>query len=133
MARSATRSVALRAGFDEVFNFLSDPQNLHLWTVDFATAPPEKSGDVFKVTTPRGMLDVYVRGDRETGVIDFFFGRDGQFRSSPSRLLRDGDGVAYVFTQFEPAGAPEGLFERLVGNVEKELDILAERFGGARI
>jgi hypothetical protein len=32
--------------------------------------------------------------------------------------------VLYIFTQFEPPGAAPGLFETLVGNVRKELEIL---------
>ena len=131
MRRAATLSVSLGAPVDRVFDFISDPANLHLWTVDFATEPPSRrdGGDVYIVQTPRGPLDVFVRGDRATGVIDFHFGRDGKYRSSPSRLVPNEDGCVYVFTQFEPPDAPQGLFERLVENVKKELEILEKRFG----
>jgi hypothetical protein len=76
------------------------------------------------VQTPRGELDLFIRADQATGVIDFHFGRDGKFRWSPSRLVRTEEGVLYIFTQFEPPGAAPGLFETLVGNVRKELEIL---------
>ncbi|MGH7177133.1 MAG: hypothetical protein ACREJC_07130 [Tepidisphaeraceae bacterium] len=128
MRRAATLSVSLKAPFDEVFDFVSDAQNLHLWTVDFATSPPERRGDLFVVATPRGPLELFVRGNRESGVIDFHFGRDGQFRCSPSRLVRNEDGCVYMFTQFEPPDAPPGLFEKLVENVRKELEILENRW-----
>ena len=87
-------------------------------------APPEPRGDTFRVQTPRGELDLFIRADQATGVIDFHFGRDGKFRCSPSRLVRTEEGVLYIFTQFEPPGAAPGLFETLVGNVRKELEIL---------
>ena len=62
-------------------------------------------------------------------MIDFHFGRDGRFHTSPSRLLRNGENACvYVFTQFEPSHAPLGLFERLVQNVRKEFEILTKRF-----
>lgn len=135
MRRFATLSISLSAPAERVFDFVSDPANLHLWTVDFATEPPRRRAggdDVFIVQTPRGPLDLFVRSDRATGVVDFFFGRDGKYRSSPSRVVPiDEDGCVYLFTQVEPPDAPPGLFERLVENVQRELEILAERFGKA--
>lgn len=131
MARAVTLSVNLDAPFKQVWPFISDPRNLHLWTVDFAIAPPVlKSGDLFAVQTPRGTLELFVKADEASGVIDFHFGRNGTFRLSPSRLLRNGEnGCIFIFTQLEPPpDAPPGLFETLVENVRKELDILAQRF-----
>ena len=122
--RAETLSVAIIVPFDRAWAFLTDPTKLHLWTVDFALTPPERRGKYFRVETPRGELDLFVQADHATGVIDFYFGRDEQFRCSPSRLLRTRDGVLYVFTQFEPPGGPPGQFERLVANVRKELAIL---------
>jgi hypothetical protein len=114
----------MKVPFDRAWAFLTDATSLHLWTVDFALAPPEPRGDAFRVRTPRGELDLFIRADRDTGVIDFYFGRDGQFRCSPSRLVRTANGVLYIFTQFEPPGAAPGVFETLVENVRKELHIL---------
>ena len=122
--RAETLSVAISVPFDRAWAFLTDPTRLHLWTVDFALAPPEPRGEYFRVQTQRGDLDLFIRADHAMGVIDFHFGRDGQFRCSPSRLLRTRDGVLYIFTQFEPPGAPLGQFETLVANVRKELTIL---------
>jgi hypothetical protein len=127
--RSETLSVSIPTTFERAWDFLSGPENLHLWTVDFASERPRKVGDAYRVETPRGPLDLFVRCDRATGVIDFHFGRDGRFGCSPSRLLADGDGVVYVFTQFEPEGAPPDLFEQLVANVREELRILRELLG----
>jgi hypothetical protein len=130
MGRSQTLSVDLNAPFQSVWSFLSDPKNLHLWTVDFALSQPQlKSGDQFTVQTPRGPLDLFVRADSESGVIDFHIGVGGKFRQTPSRLLRNGENnCIYIFTQFEPPDTPPGLFEKLVDNVRKEFDILATRF-----
>jgi hypothetical protein len=129
MRRSETLSVSIPTSFDRAWEFLSDPENLHLWTVDFAIERPQRVGEHYRVETPRGPLDLFIRCERSTGVIDFYFGRDGRFGCSPSRLLAEEDGVVYVFTQFEPQGAPPGLFEQLVINVGKELQILRDRLG----
>jgi hypothetical protein len=129
MRRSETLSVSIPTSFDRAWTFLSQPENLHLWTVDFALSRPQKEGEVYKVPTPRGTLDLFVRSDRSTGVIDFYFGRNGRYGCSPSRLLVADDGVIYLFTQFEPDQAAPGLFERLVGNVRQELQLLRERLG----
>lgn len=131
MHRSETLSVTIRAPFDTAWEFISNPQNLHLWTVDFALSAPTKRGDIYRVETPRGTLDLFVKANRETGTIDFHFGRDGNFRRSPSRLVAVDGGVLYIFTQFEPENAAAGLFEQLVANVARELHILKERLESA--
>jgi hypothetical protein len=95
-----------------------------------AAAAPAR--DLYRVETPRGELELFVKSDRESGVIDFHYGKEGRFGRSPSRLIAHGDGVLYVFTQFEPDGAPPGLFERLVANVRRELQLLKERLESPR-
>ena len=75
MARAETFPF-LDAPFERVWAFISDPHTLHLWTVDFAIAPPKvKSRELFVVETPRGQLELFIRADSESGVIDFHFGR----------------------------------------------------------
>ncbi len=127
MRQSETLSVSIQTSFDKAWTFISAPENLHLWTVDFAVSSPRKTGDIYKVETPRGVIDLFVKSDRNAGTIDFYFGREGRYGCSPSRLVSNDDGVLYIFTQFEPNDAPPGLFEKLVSNVRKELRILKER------
>lgn len=127
MRRSETLSVTIQSSFDKAWAFIKNPENLHLWTVDFALSLPKKAGDIYKVETPLGVIDLFVKGDLEAGTIDFYFGRDGRYGCSPSRLIPNDDGVVYIFTQFEPKDAPQGLFDKLVSNVKKELQILKER------
>jgi len=126
--RSETLSITIETTFDKAWDFISNPENLHLWTVDFALEPPERNGDIYNVKTPRGVIDLYVKTSRVDGKIDFYFGRDRHFESSASRLLTlHGSGeIAYYFTQSEPKNAPPGLFEKLVSNVKRELEILKE-------
>jgi hypothetical protein len=124
--RSRTLSVTIDVPFEHAWEFISDPGNLHLWTVDFALSPPHRKGDVWAVDTPRGELDLFVECDRRSGVVDFHFGRDGRFRQSPSRLRRSGRGVVYSLTVGQPDDAEPGVFERLVANVGAELERLRE-------
>lgn len=126
MRQSETVSVSIQTSFDKAWAFISAPENLHLWTVDFALSSPRKTGDIYKVETPRGVIDLFVKDDRNAGTIDFYFGREGRYGCSPSRLVLNDDGVLYIFTQFEPNDAPPGLLEKLVSNVKKELQILKE-------
>lgn len=131
MHGSKTLTVNIRAPFDTAWEFISNPENLHLWTVEFALSAPTKMGGLYRVETPRGTLDLFVKANREAGTIDFHFGRDGHFGCSPSRLVPVGGGVLYIFTQMEPENAPAGLFEKLVANVIRELDILKDRLESA--
>ncbi len=124
MRRCKTFSQAIRSGYDQAWEFISNPDYLHLWTVDFALGPPVRTNDAYIVHTPRGPRELKIISDRGSGIIDFYFGREGIFACSPSRLIANGDGVIYIFTQFEPVDAPSGLFETLLANVEKEMEIL---------
>jgi hypothetical protein len=128
MRRSETLSIKIKTSFDKAWDFISNPENLHLWTVDFALEPPEKNGDIYNVKTPRGMIELFVKACREDGRIDFYFGMEGDFESSSSRLiaLNASGEIAYYFTQYEPKNAPPGLFEKLVSNVKREVEILKE-------
>lgn len=128
MKRSETLSITIETYFDRAWDFITNPENLHLWTVDFALETPKKEGDIYRVKTPSGVTDLFVRTAREEGRIDFYFGRGGHYQKSSSRLVelnRDRE-VAYYFTQSEPENAPPGLFEKLLSNVERELGILKE-------
>ena len=124
MRRSDTLSVLIETSFENAWKFISDPRNLHLWTVDFALSQPKKVDDLYKVETPRGVIDLFVNSDKKKGTIDFYFGKGGRYSCSPSRLHSNGERVIYFFTQFEPEGASPGLFEKLVSNVREELQIL---------
>lgn len=126
MRRSETLSVAIQTSFDKAWTFIVNPENLHLWTVDFALAPPTKEGKMYQVKTRRGQVELFVQSDRDSGTIDFYFGRDGKYSCSPSRLIPNDEEVLFIFTQFEPKDAPAGLFKKLVSNVRKELKILKE-------
>ena len=128
MKRSKTLSIRIETAFDKAWDFISDPKNVHLWTVDFALEPPKQNGEIYSVKTSRGEIDLFVKTSREDGKIDFYFGRDGHFESSSSRLiaLTGRREIAYYFTQCEPDNAPPGLFEKLVSNVKRELEVLKE-------
>ena len=124
--RTETLCVIIKTPFNRAWDFITNPETLHLWTVDFALEAPEKEGDIYRVKTPRGVIDLFVRTSREGGNIDFYFGRGGHYQKSSSRLVelhRNGE-IAYYFTQSEPEDAPPGLFEKLVSNVKRELEIL---------
>ena len=128
MIRSETLSIKIETSFERAWNFISNPENLHLWTVDFAIEKPEKNGDLYKVKTPRGVIDLFVKTNLVEGKIDFYFGRGEDYASSTSRLLAipECGEVEYYFTQSEPHNASPGLFEELVSNVKKELEILKD-------
>ena len=126
MRRSETLYISIKTPFDKAWDLISHPENLNLWTVDFVLSSPKRKGDVYQVETKRGFIDLFVKSNQETGIIDFYFGRDGQYACSPSRLLKNDDGVLYIFTQFEPTIPAPELFEKLVSNVRKELLILKD-------
>ena len=126
MRRTETLYISIKTSFDKAWDLISDPENLNLWTVDFALSSPKRKGDFYQVETKRGYINLFIKSDKEAGIIDFYFGKDGEYACAPSRLLENDDGVLYIFTQFEPMNSSPELFEKLVVNVKKELLILKD-------
>src|SRR6058998_1942820 len=82
-------------------------------------------GDAWLVSSPQGEVRVRYRTDEALGVIDFHLSpARGLEALAASRVLPNGDGAAYVFTQFQTPGMPEDVFTGQVHALREELEIL---------
>jgi uncharacterized membrane protein len=125
---SATEAVSIDAPADRVFEFLAAPENLPRWAVGFARAiRPAANGNRWIVTTGQGEVEVHYVTDRALGVIDFHISpAPGVEAVAFSRVVPNGGGAEYVFTQFQTPGMSDDVFERQVHTLVKELQILRE-------
>jgi hypothetical protein len=126
--RSATDAVTIEAPADHVFDFLAEPENLPRWAVGFARAirPANDSGD-WIVTTGQGEVQIRFVTDRAMGAIDFYISpAPGLEAAAFSRVVPNGEGAEYVFTQFQTLGMPDHVFEQQVYTLGKELQLLRE-------
>ena len=126
--RSDTKTVTIPASYEAVFTFLTDPENLPRWAVGFARAI-RHDGETWLVTTNQGEFPIRYAVDAERGVIDYHLTPAPRTDTvAYSRLVPNGDGVEYVFTQFQAPGMPDAVFDRQVEALAEELVILPALF-----
>lgn len=126
--RSDTQTVTIPASYEQVFDFLANPENLPRWAVGFAREV-RRDGEGWIVSTGHGEVPVRYETDARLGVIDArlevapgveVFGR--------SRLVPNGDGVEYVFTMFQAPGMSDEVFAGQVAALTDELQVLRALF-----
>jgi len=86
------------------------------------------------VTSPQGEVRVRYRTDEALGVIDFHLSpAPGVEALAASRVLPNGDGAAYVFTQIQTPGMPDDVFTGQVHALREELVILKALLEGRTV
>jgi hypothetical protein len=123
--RSDTRSITIEAPPSVVFEFVADPANLPYWAVGFCRSIRHHSQDRWLVTTASGEISMWYETNETTGTIDFRFSpRDGVEAAAFSRVVSNGHGSEYIFTQFQLEGMPNEVFEGQIRALEAELQVL---------
>ena len=128
--RNESVTTVLRAPRDEVFEYLSDIENLPEWATEFARELKHEN-DRYKVVNGLGEFLFEIRADRETGVIDMFAGpSEEEMAVFPTRAVSLPDGkTAYTFTMFQGPDMPDELFDSQHASLRRELENLERRFG----
>jgi hypothetical protein len=124
--RSETVTTVLPAARDEVFDYMSDIENLPRWATEFARELRCENGE-YRVINNLGEFHFEIRADARTGVIDMLAGPSkDELAVFPTRAVELPDGrTAYSFTMFQSPGMPDELFasqyeslRREFGNIE---------------
>jgi hypothetical protein len=122
--RADTKTVSIHSTPERVMDFLSDPTNLPRWAVGFAKSV-RRTGDRWIVTTASGEMGIRIVTERRAGVVDFFLSpAPGMEALAASRVVPAGDGVEYVFTQFQAPDMPDDVFAKNVQALAHELTML---------
>jgi len=122
--KADTKTISIHATSDQVMDFLADPRNLPRWAVGFAKSV-RQDGDRWIVTTGGGELSVRIVAERDHGVLDFYMSAaPGVEGLAASRVIPAGDGVEYVFTQFQAPDMPDEIFAKNVHALAQELTVL---------
>jgi hypothetical protein len=117
--RAETRSISISASPDAVLDFVGDARTLPRWAPAFARAV-RPDGEHWLVDTAEGELRIAVNVSRERGTVDLVAAHDprvGVF----TRVLGNGEGSEYLFTQFFPDGTSDEAIAQQVAVVEGEL------------
>ncbi len=70
-------------------------------------------------------MGIRIEADFSSGVVDYFMSpAPGTEMIARSRVVRNGSGAEYTFTQFQFAGMPDDVFNKNIRAVEHELTVL---------
>lgn len=126
--RSDTQSVTLLVDHVEVFDFIANPENLPQWAVGFCRGI-RRDMDRWLVDTGHGEVPMRYHTDAALGVIDFYFSPVPEVEVvTRSRVIPNGDGSEYHFTQFQAPGMPDEAFEAQRTTLADELEVLYRIF-----
>src|SRR3954452_3526301 len=118
--RSVTRSISIQAPPTAVLDVVGDARALPRWAPGFARAV-RADGSRWIVDTGAGEARIDVSVSRERGSVDIVSADDPR-RGVFTRVLANGDGSEYLFTQFFPDSATDADVQRQVAVVEGELE-----------
>lgn len=133
MQRAHTQTISIDAPTDVVFDLVADPLSLPRWAPGFARAVrPE--GDDWIVETDDGELRIRVRVSPEQRTVDYLATAlpAGVEVGAFTRVVPNGRGSAYAYTQFFPAAMSREEVARQKAVIADELrtvQALCERRG----
>lgn len=119
--RSDTQSVTIASASKEVFSFVADGGNLPRWAIGFAkSVRPDGPGWI--ASTAQGEVPTTITADETTGTVDFRMEpAPGVAATAYARIVPNGEGSEFVFTQFQQPGVPDEVFGQLVAALSHEL------------
>jgi uncharacterized protein YndB with AHSA1/START domain len=128
--RSRTVTTVLPAPAREVFDYMSDIENLPQWATEFARELKRENGD-YKVVNNLGEFFFQIHADERTGVIDMLAGPSkDELAVFPTRAVElPGGQTAYTFTMFQGPGMPDELFDSQYESLKREFENIEALFG----
>jgi hypothetical protein len=127
--RNETVTAVVNAPKDDVFDYLSQVDNLPEWATEFARELRYEEGKA-KVVNGLGEFFFEIHGDRDTGVIDMFAGpREDELALFPTRVVElPGGRSAYTFTMFQAPGISDELFDAQHESLLREFENIRRAF-----
>ena len=118
---TSTKTLAISAPQDKVFDFLSNIENLPKWATLFCKELKHDNGR-HKVVTPQGEILFAIKADRASGIIDMFGGpSEDQMAYWPARVVARPDGGSlFLFTAFQYPGMSDEAFAMQCAGLEHE-------------
>jgi len=129
--RSETVTTVLDAPANDVYEYLSNVENLPEWANEFARELKWRDGEAI-VSNGLGEFVFRIEADPETGVIDMLAGpTPDEFALFPTRVVElTEEKTAFTFTMFQPPGMPNELFESQHASLQREFENIRARFRG---
>ncbi len=119
--RCDTQTVTIAARPADVHAFVGDGANLPRWAIGFAKSA-RRDHDKWIVTTAHGEVPTKVMVEEAAGTVDFHMEpAPGVQSSAYARVVPNGDGAEFLFTQMQQPGMTDDVFDQLVAAARHEL------------
>jgi AAA+ superfamily predicted ATPase len=126
MANDVTHvTIGIQRSANDVYDFLSVPQNFPKWAPGFCLSIEETNTDnTWKIQTSNGEAHVAFVEKNKLGVVDHYVTMNSITVYVPLRVIARGSGSIVVFTLFQQPGMSDSDFEGDRAAVEKDLQQL---------
>jgi hypothetical protein len=123
---SNTQTLFIAAPSEQVFNFLSNIENLPKWATMFCQQLKPDGHGRHKVLTPQGEIFFHIKADKKTGVIDMYGGpRETEMACWPTRVVAAPDkGSLFIFTAFQYPGVSDAEFAQQCAGLAREFPLI---------
>lgn len=112
---------------DDIYEFVSNPQNLPLWAAGLARSEVKKDGDSWVAEAPFGKVKIRFAEKNTLGVLDHDVELDsGVVFHNPMRVIPNGNGSEFIFTLMRQPDMSQDQFDDDKRAVEKDLNVLRE-------
>ena len=126
LLKSQTISVSVARKPDEVYDFVSNPENLLHWAKGLARQVT-KSGSGWIIQTPQGRMTFRFVPRNDLGVLDHFVNAvDGAEIYVPMRVFANQAGSEVAITVFKQPDVMDDTFAEDLRQVEADLQTLKE-------
>lgn len=121
MSTVYTATTVIARSPDDVFDYVSVPENQPDWAVNFVRSTSPLGDGRYVMESPFGPLTYRVRTDRDCGTVDYLFGTPEGDSIMPSRVVPHARGSIFMFTITRAPGMPEEDWQRGQAGLDDEL------------
>ncbi|WP_210415667.1 hypothetical protein [Bdellovibrio sp. ZAP7] len=120
-------SISIGKNVNEVYQFISTPENMPRWAAGLSQAELVKSGDDWIADSPMGKVKVRFAEKNKFGVVDHDVTLpSGEVNHNPLRVVKNADGSEVIFTLYRRPKMSDVDFENDARAVTKDLQKLKQ-------
>ena len=118
-------TISINKNINEVYQFMSTPENMPRWAAGLSQSQMVKSGDEWIADSPMGKIKVRFAEKNKFGVVDHDVTLpSGEINHNPLRVVRNGEGSEVIYTLYRLPKVTEADFEKDAAAVKKDLEKL---------
>jgi hypothetical protein len=130
MARSEVKHVDIRAPYEKVYEFISNPLNWPKYAIVNLRSVETGRNGWFKTVTKFGEGELKMSAVKELGIIDHTWKDPQASWTVPARVVRNGGGTTVMMTIFQPPVMTDAQFDSAMREMDIEMAKLKEVLEG---